>query len=187
MSWRPGVVLLLVWMPLSNADAQEMNPQEPEMVNGDRRFTVVAGVGNAMGWFGVQGEKYFQQERISFFVGFGYTPEDDLFPGGPTLAVGVRGFTSGSKHRAFLEASVSQVTTTKYAAHPPDGQRLYGPGLQVGYQYTAAGGFTLMASAGAGYAVGQELIEPLDEPDPIYALIGLGLGYTWKQGGSIRR
>ena len=186
MSWRLGVILLVVWMPLSNADAQETTPQGPEKLNGERRFTVLAGIGNAMGWFGVQGEKYVRQERVSFFAGLGYTPDDDHFPGGPTPAVGVRGFTSGSRHRAFVEASVSQVTTTKYAAHPPDGQRLYGPGLQVGYQFTAPRGFTLMASAGAGYAVGQELIEPLDEPDPIYALLGLGLGYTWKKGGSIR-
>jgi hypothetical protein len=35
--------------------------------------TVTAGVGNAMGWFGVQGERYFMDE-----------------PDGPTFAAGLR-------------------------------------------------------------------------------------------------
>lgn len=40
-----------------------------------RRFTVTAGLGNPMGWVGVQGETYFSRERLSGFLGLGYTPE----------------------------------------------------------------------------------------------------------------
>jgi hypothetical protein len=145
-----------------------------------RQFTFLVGLGNETGLLGVQGEKYFGQGRFSVFGGSGYAPEVDDYPGGITLGVGFRGYTAGTKHRAFLELSVSQVAAVKPAAHPPDGQKLYGPGLEVGYQYTADGGFTLMASFGAGYGIGEELIEPLKETNSIYAMAGLGLGYTWK-------
>jgi hypothetical protein len=47
--------------------------QEPGGFPGERMVTVTAGVGNAMGWFGVQGERYFMDE-----------------PDGPTFAAGLR-------------------------------------------------------------------------------------------------
>ncbi len=179
MSWRPAVFLLLVWIPLSNVKAQDTT-RDSSAVDGDRRFTLVAGVGNAMGRNGVQGEKYFRRDRISFFAGLGYTTKGDDAPGGPTAVVGVRGFTAGAKHRAFLELSVSQVFIGKYAAYPPDGKRLWGPGLQAGYQYTARRGFTFMASAGVGYARGKEPVAGWKEPDALDGLAGLGVGYTWR-------
>ena len=68
--------------------------------------TVTAGVGNAMGWFGVQAERYFSHGRLSAFGGLGYMPRVDAFdPEGVTLAAGVRGYTAGLKHRGFAEAS----------------------------------------------------------------------------------
>ena len=54
---------------------------------GERMVTVTAGIGNAMGWFGAQGERYFLDERISIFAGVGYTPRLDRGePDGPTFA-----------------------------------------------------------------------------------------------------
>lgn len=50
-----------------------------------------------------------------------------------TLAAGVRAFTAGRNHRAFVEVSVSQVATqsvrliTGGTSDFGDGERLYGP------------------------------------------------------------
>jgi hypothetical protein len=141
---------------------------------GDRRYTATAGVGNSMGWFGVQGERYMLDERLSIFVGLGWTPSVDLGPDGPTFAAGIRSFTSGLRHRLFLETSASQVVTV--TAGGADGGRYYGPGIQTGYQFVSPGGFTFMASLGAGYALGV----PRGR-DPWATQVGLGLGYTWRR------
>ena len=59
-----------------------------------RVMTLVAGSGNAMGWFGLQGERYFAGERMSGFVGLGYTPSIAYGDSsGATFAAGLRGFT----------------------------------------------------------------------------------------------
>ena len=140
-----------------------------------RSVTVTAGVGNAMGWFGAQGEHYLGDERVSLFVGLGYTPRlDQNDARGLTFAGGLRGFTRGDKHRAFLEGSVSQL----FVESGPLGssRRLYGPGAQAGYQFVAGGGFTLMASLGLGYAPGVSR-----RGDGWAALLGLAAGYTWRR------
>ena len=140
-----------------------------------RTFTVTAGVGNAMGWLGAQGERYFGPDRLSAFVGAGYTPSmDQGEPSGPTFAAGLRGYTAGFKHRGFLEASVTQIYTEVNGLEP--GRRLYGPGLTAGYQYAARGGFTLMASLGLGYAPGVD-----DGHSKVGGLANLGFGYTWRR------
>ena len=65
-----------------------------------------------MGWYGAQGERYFGPDRLSAFVGAGYTPSTDQDePSGPTFAAGLRGYTAGFRHRGFLEASFSQIFT----------------------------------------------------------------------------
>ena len=136
-----------------------------------RRASLVGGVGNSMGWFGASGELYFAGERASVFVGLGYTPAlESGDPSGVTVAGGVRGYTKGRHHRAFLEASVSQIAIEQNGEG-----RFYGPGAQVGYQYTAGGGFTLLASIGVGFVVAAD--PPGNRAQP---LIGLGLGYTWR-------
>ena len=140
-----------------------------------RIVTVTAGSGNALGWLGLQGERYWSRDRLSAFVGAGYTPElDDGDPSGPTFAAGVRGFTPGFKHRGFLELSVSQLALVYGPAE--ERRRLYGPGLQAGYQFVSAGGFTLMLSLGLGYAPGV----PEGESD-VGGMGGLSLGYTWRR------
>jgi hypothetical protein len=140
-----------------------------------RVVTVTAGVGNAMGWFGAQGERYFGPDRLSAFVGAGYTPSlDQGEPSGPTFAAGLRGYTAGFKHRGFLEASISQIFTEVIGLEP--GRRLYGPGLAAGYQFVSRGGFTLMTSLGLGYAPGVD-----DGHTKVAGLVNLGLGYTWRR------
>jgi hypothetical protein len=162
------VVLTLPGMLGAQVEAQRMLPAQ-------RFMSLTAGVGNSMGWFGAQGERYFADERLSVFLGIGYTPRlDQDDPTGPTLAAGLRSFTSGDKHRAFLEGAVSQVLVQTDPLS--GGNRLYGPGLQGGYQYVSHGGFTLMASLGVGYA----LAAP-HGVDPWGAQLGVGFGYTWQR------
>ena len=163
---RQAFVLLLFLVPRS------MPAQAPAPV---RVVTVTAGIGNSMGWLGVQGERYFGADRLSAFVGTGYTPSlDQGEPSGPTFAAGLRGYTAGFTHRGFLEASVSQIYTEVIGLEP--GRRLYGPGLAAGYQFVSRGGFTLMASLGLGYAPGVD-----DGHTKFGGLANLGLGYTWRR------
>jgi hypothetical protein len=136
--------------------------------------TVTAGVGNAMGWFGVQAERYFVHGRLSVFGGLGYTPSVDAFdPEGITLAAGVRGYTAGLKHRGFAEASLCQVATLSDPEHPT---RFYGPCGQLGYQFASRGGFTVLLSLGVGYALGT-----MAQGRRGQGLVGFGLGYTWRR------
>jgi hypothetical protein len=161
-----SAILLLLAVPRS-LPAQDVPPV--------RVFTVTAGIGNAMGWLGAQGERYFGPDRLSAFVGAGYTPSlDQGEPSGPTFAAGLRGYTAGFRHRGFLEASVSQIFTEINGLEP--GRRLYGPGLTAGYQYAARGGFTLMLSLGLGYAPGVD-----NGQSKVGGLVNLGLGYTWRR------
>ena len=139
-----------------------------------RIATVTAGIGNTMGWLGVQGERYLAHERLSAFLGLGYTPVmDSGDPSGPTFALGARGFTAGVRHRGFLALCVSQLFVEGGTDDP---RRLYGPGLEAGYQFASLGGFTAMVGAGLGYAPGMP-----DGQSEVGSMIELGLGYTWRR------
>jgi hypothetical protein len=160
------VLALTVVSPLS---AQRWSDGRPL---GQRRYTATAGVGNSLGWFGVQGERYFMDERLSIFLGVGYTPSVDAAdPYGPTFALGIRSFTRGFKHRLFVEGSASQLVVESGGVG-----RYYGPGAQAGYQFVSPGGFTLMASLGAGYALGVPR-----GGNGWASQVGLSLGYTWRR------
>ena len=157
-----------------------------------RRVTAVAGLGNDMGWLGVGAEFYFSGGRLSGFGGVGYTPEiDQGDPTGLTVAAGVRAYTLGIKHRGFVELSFSQLVikgATLALVRDPvgvvsfvvveEGERHYGPGIQAGYQYVTAGGFTFLVSAGVGYALG---IDESATSSSVQPLVNLGLGYTWRR------
>ncbi|MDT8340606.1 MAG: hypothetical protein RQ751_03755 [Longimicrobiales bacterium] len=149
---------------------------------GPRSAAVLGGVGNSFGWLGAQAEFFFHETRLSGFLGFGYAPPDVADSGDPAFAGGVRGFTRGEKHRGFLELSVSTVlretgfSLTSEGLSVVDSNR-YGPGLQIGYLYTAGWGFTALTSAGVGYAFG--VSEEADK-NPVAPLLGLGLGFTWR-------
>ncbi len=162
---RPAAIALLwlAWVPVLAAQAEAPGP---------RRYTVLTGVGNSLGWFGGQAERYFAGDRLSIFGGLGYTPPLDGIPSGVTVAGGARAFTGGSKHRGFLELSVSQVAVEQGYRE----RRLYGPGLQAGWQFVSRGGFTILTSAGFGYILAE------DVSHPVQLLVGLGLGYTWRSG-----
>ena len=187
MKFTVLIVASLLGVPASLVGQEGRQGTAP----GPRKTTVVAGIGNTLGWLGIQGEFHLSQERLSAFGGVGYLPEFD--PGdasGLTLAAGVRGFTPGTKHRGFIELSFSVVAiqqpvfalvldatgTVGFLVLVEDGKKRYGPGIQAGYQYVAAGGFTFLASVGVGYAI-------LDDPfvsDRVFGLMALGLGYTWR-------
>jgi hypothetical protein len=163
------IALLLVSLPLPVAG------QAPDSAPSRQRVaTLTAGTGNALGWFGVQGERYWR-DRYSGYIGLGYTPSLDDYPSGPTFAAGVRGYTGGYRHRGFLELSFSQLVLFR-GFGDDDGSRLYGPGLQGGYQLATSGGFTAMVSAGIGYA--PTVPEGNDE---VGWMGGLSVGYTWRR------
>ena len=163
------LVLLLVALPLPLAGQGSDSPMPRQRI-----ATLTAGTGNALGWFGAQGERYWR-DRYSGFLGLGYTPaiEED-YPSGATFAAGVRGYTGGYRHRGFLELSVSQLVLER--SFGDDKHRHYGPGLQGGYQMATGGGFTLMASLGVGWAPGV----PEGETE-IGLLGGLSFGSTWRR------
>ena len=167
--------LLSIAVSLPLAAQAEAGTAAPQRV-----ATITAGTGNALGWFGIQAERYLR-DRYSVFGGVGYTPaiEDD-YPSGATFAAGVRAFAGGYRHRAFLELSLSQLVLVR-SFSDDDQRRIYGPGLQGGYQWVTGGGFTLMASLGVGYA------PSVPEGDAeIGPLGGLSFGYTWRQALGLR-
>ena len=168
-----ALVLLSVGLPSAlSGQAGADSAQAPLRI-----ATITAGIGNAMGWFGLQGERYFSRDRFSAFLGVGYTPAPDEFdPSGITFALGVRGFTPGLKHRGFLEASACQVLTVSSFIEE-ERARLYGPCLQAGYHFAARGGFTALVSLGVGFALGDV---PAGESTAM-GLLGLGFGYTWRR------
>ena len=164
------VGLLSGLLTVSVATAQEKKPAP-----GPRQFTLAAGVGNAMGWFGMQGEKYFRQGRISVLAGLGYTPElDSGDANGVAVAAGARAFTGGIKHRGFIELSVSQLAVEQACFEVCS--RPYGPGVQLGYQFVTLGGFTFYVSGGVG-----RVFRPAAGLGGWWGMGGLGFGYTWRR------
>ena len=138
-------------------------------------FALTIGSGNVLGWLGGSVEHYFLNGRVSGAAGGGYIPEtDEGNPGTAAFGAAVRGYLGGDKHRAFLELSASLLSLdwTPIGGALVDFDRNYGPGISAGYRYTATRGFTFIAGAGAGWAVGNESIE---------AMGILGVGYTWRR------
>lgn len=169
-------LLFLVTAAASPGGAQETAPG-PEPAPG---LTVLAGVGNSLGWLGGSVEKYLAHGRYSLFAGVGYTPEvGNQGPFGPTGAIGSRLYLGGDRWRWFGELSVSQIAVGERAEFvPPDlveieEERLYGPGLLGGVQFTGRGGFTLHTGLGVGW------FSTSVEGDDWALLLNLGLGYTW--------
>jgi hypothetical protein len=147
-----------------------------------RSATVTVGFGNAMGWLGGQGEKYFSGGRLSAFGGIGYVPdlseEDEQSASGLGVAAGLRGYTPGRVHRGFAELSVSCVSSESVPdGLPADDLSLrYGPGLQIGYQRVSRGGFTLTLSTGVGFVVGET-----HGNSRAGLMAGIGIGKTWRR------
>ena len=66
---RLPLCAVLVLAISTRGGAQE--PAPPQALPAVRRVTVTVGSGNAMGWLGAQGERYFGHERGSVFLGLG--------------------------------------------------------------------------------------------------------------------
>jgi len=178
---RIASLVLLTLLAASVSFAQESGEAASRLRK--PTYSVGAGIGNSYGWNGFQAEKYFRNGRVSAFGGCGYSPsgEDDRGrshdgPGWPTLAAGGRWYTAGSKDRAFLEVSVTQLAWEAYTIDwvVRDMDRLYGPGVQVGYQRIAASGFTFVLAGGVGRALGA------DYASSTQVMISMGIGGTWR-------
>ena len=66
----------------SPATGQSSPPQEAPLEASqealrERKVSILVGVGNAMGWLGVQGERYVGTGRWSLFGGVGYVPPSE--------------------------------------------------------------------------------------------------------------
>ena len=162
--------LLVLWPVYSMAQDTEP-PASPE----PRVATILVGAGNHMG-LGLQVDYYFHNERFSFFVAGGYSGSDPL---SISFGAGARAFAGGKKHRALLQLSVSTLGWEGVIIDEDNvlWSRLYGPGLQIGYQYTGSGGFTFIVTGGLGYVLGAE--DP--RIDSTVGMMGLGAGYTWRR------
>jgi hypothetical protein len=127
------------------------------------RLTVMAGLGNTFGGLGGTVEYRFSRQT-SVVGGLGSGLRD-----GVEAAAGLRLFTPGVRHRAFLEAVYAPMAVSLGFA---DEKVYYGPGLTAGYGYTAASGFSALIGFGAGWAHAIRSWE----------LVGnLGVGYTWRR------
>jgi hypothetical protein len=170
---RVGAVVLLVAATsiLGGARGEAAERTAPTV-------SMTGGLGNSTGGLGLQGEYYFAQGRASLFLGAGYWPSSQdgarRHPGSAAGALGGRVFTSGFTHRALLEASVSEIGWEQ-SAEGSKTKRLYGPGLQVGYQHVAKGGFTFLVSGGVAYALGAQIA-----PKGAFAVGQIAVGHTWQ-------
>ena len=138
-------------------------------------FGISLGLGSVLGWLGGGVEKYFSEGRMSVTAGLGYVPETD--EGNPTFVAygaGARRYFGSGAHRAAVELSISMVSFEwiSQGGVVLESHEYYGPGLAVGYRYTAGGGFHVDTSLGAGWAVGAESINGIGS---------LALGYTWRR------
>jgi hypothetical protein len=167
--------VMLIWLCFVAA------PSAPaESTSSVPRLSLTGGVGNSLGWFGVQGEHYLREGRFSIFAGVGYAtnfeePSAPDISGTVAVAGGSRAFFGGRKHRLFVEGSISLVAREWWLdEHGSEHEASrYGPGLQVGYQLLSRKGVTFATSVGVGYAVGAR-------SDSTTWLFGLGVGYTWR-------
>lgn len=142
----------------------------------ERQFTVLAGIGNSLGWFGGSLEAYLGSGRLTAYAGLGYTPSlESGDPSGVTLAGGLRYYTRGSRHRGYLEGGVGQIAIDSPGDASISGKRYYGPMAMVGYQHVGGSGFTQQLGVGIGFVTGADEVVA----QTAYPVFTIGLGYTW--------
>ena len=168
-------VALLVGVFLS-VDVESVVAQLTDTTNQDssriRKATLSAGIGNTYGWFGLTGEYYFLESRLSLVGGLGYTP-DDIDEGGVAVALATRWYHGNRAHRFFLEASLSELSRASWYDLVSGDFGIthnYGPGVSGGLQYTSNSGFNLLIGAGAGLDINNS---------ELVAILNVGAGYTW--------
>jgi len=144
---------------------------------GDRKLAVLAGVGTTTAGYGLQAELRFGR-HFSAFGGFGYSPESQgeyssRRAEGAGVAGGLRAYTPGRIHQAFVEVAVAPITSEQGT----QGLFLrYAPTFQAGWQMTRAGGFTLVLSLGVGHAPANAQLE-----SDTSGVFSIGLGHTWRR------
>lgn len=145
------------------------------------RFRVAAGLGNYLGGFGLQGEVFVADSRLSLAGGVGYM-------GGLNGAGAVRSyFVARQHHGGFLSIGVSPLITQTncYMGVEPDlagtgdcgpATVARGPGVGAGYRYQMDGCFSVEGVIGAGWV---EWVEPYRgiENGDVYPLFALTLVY----------
>lgn len=133
-----------------------------------RHFSLAAGAGNAFAGWGGTAEAYVARGRVSVVGGVGYVQRVDASDGRTSASAAIRGYSTGRRHRIFVEASYGPLTVgspvTDLGVH-------YGPALAVGYSYTATSGFTFLISRGAGWSPSHS---------GLAATGNIGIGYTWR-------
>jgi len=132
------------------------------------------------GWIGGQVEGYLARGRVSGFGGAGYVP-NVVGDGGDGLAgaLGLRGFTSGLRHRGLLEVSLTVLSVSSsstFGGDVVDESRNYGPGVAAGYRFMSEGGFTTTLTLGVG--LDDDRLDLGSEGRSAQATLGIGLGYT---------
>jgi hypothetical protein len=169
---KTGALILTLGVVCAAVRADEPTPHR------ERVATVLGGVGNDLGWFGFEGEKYLHESRVSAFAGVGYAFRLEAGQTkGPAGAVGIRVFTSGKSHRAFSQLSLSQLAAEVVRADSTsEGSRFYGPGLQVGYQFVGERGGTFLVSGGLGYAFGTT-----GGVGRLHGMLNIAVGQTWSR------
>jgi len=161
---------------------------DPVPVHRETRLAgMTLGGGSSVPGLGISAEKYLREGRVSFFGGVGYIPhsQDGRGAAGTGVAGGLRAYSRGRVHRAFVEASFSPVAVEV----APEGSSVsgekfsYGPGVSVGYSMVRQSGFTVMVSAGAG----QGVTGPSDLHSTQF-LSTIAVGHTWvrRQPRSVR-
>ena len=98
---------------------------------------------------------------------------------GAAGAGGIRGFTSGTRHRGLLELSFSALSNTVTSISGPGGTVTekeidYGPGVALGYQFIGEEGLTFLVTGGVG--LGSQGFDP--EGSRLQPILGIGIGYS---------
>lgn len=173
--WAP---MLLSTMPEPGV-AQSSSPEPTGRKL--ERFRVAAGLGNYLGGFGLQGEVFVLDSRLSLMGGVGHM-------GGLNGAGAVRSyFVARQHHGGFLSIGISPLIaqTNCYVEGEPDlpgsgdcgpSTVARGPGVGAGYRYEMVGGFSVEGMIGGGWV---EWVEPYRgiENGDVYPLFALTLGY----------
>lgn len=138
-------------------------------------YAVTLGLGNVLGWVGAGAERFFSRGRMSALVGAGYLWETDAGnPGRTAFGAALRSYLGSGAHRGVVELSVSLVAHDWLSVNGVvvEDRKHYGPGLAIGYRFTAAGGIHFDFGLGGGWAVGNGSLHPIGT---------LAVGYTWRR------
>jgi hypothetical protein len=132
-----------------------------------KQASIMGGVGNSFGGMGGALEFFPQPGRLALLAGVGYFPSSSGV--GAAFAGGMRVYTRGSRHQAYVEGGVAPLALSR----GPFGDHLrYGPAFSLGYRYTGSGGFSVLLAGGAGWAPSLQATEPV---------LNLGFGYSWRR------